>query len=244
MVTLNLNLNGCDLGDVSTIVSGCEIPLDPQLCSNINGGASGYGNWSANYVSNGNGVLSFDFYTATVPDQLIVTVNGNVVADSGNYSSSRCSTSYAGCNGTVNPGCGSDFLVDIPVSYLDDINVTVFGNTCNAQGTYWSLDAFCDSNFKGGHTANRSDRPDDAHFFTDIAVFPNPTRDVFTVTLPDNRSYDMSIINTIGEIVYRTSKVTGEKTVSTKDFGVGVYLVTLQNVETGKITSKKIIVTQ
>ncbi len=102
------------------------------------------------YEMNDAGSLDFDFITYCVRDQVIVRINGDIIVDSGSYSSSACGYGDDVCQGQyLNPncenavfGCGSSFEGHFSWDRCDHISLEIIGDVCN-EGTT-SYDFECD----------------------------------------------------------------------------------------------------
>ncbi len=235
-----------DLDSCFQIIDSIEInscpPFEGSLCSNINTDATGNGDWNSTYISDGDGTLHLVFYTATVPDQLIVSKNGVEVANSGYYSSVLCGTDYHDCIGTVVPGCGTDYNFEMPVSTGDNIELTVIGNNCNANNTVWNLQAYCydESNQGGGDLNFRGIRENDDLGLESISIYPNPFKNILMVEVPQKYTgYSIEINNLNGETVYENAEgVQNNKLlIDTKLIPKGIYFVKITTDE-GKIIRK------
>lgn len=76
---------------------------------------------------------------------------------------------------------------------------------------------------------------------SDINIFPNPNNGLFTVQVPENKLYDLSVYNVLGEKVLDEKKInTSQKTIHLKEVKSGIYIVhiTIDN----KTISRKIII--
>lgn len=244
---INANINGlwtafienpldldCHLIGLDTVIlNNCESVLSDSLCTSINDNASGNGDWYGSYISDGNGILNLDFYTATVPDQLIVSINGIEVANSGNYSSNSCSIDYGSCIGTVNYGCGIDYITNIPVSFNDYIELKVFGNTCNANNTYWSLDAMCYGDSLDALTYHSEKiRIDDRDWTGEVIIFPNPTdNEINIITNSNLLPFEYELIDVTGKKVLSGILIDINTTINTSQLGNGMYLFSTHNHE-------------
>ena len=226
--------DGCSIEMDSIHVNNCEIELPTTVCDNINSQSSGSGDWSGTYTSDGNGELHIEFYTASVPDELEVLVNGILLANSGDYSSNLCHPDYGTCIGTVNYGCGNDYIVDIPVSYGDEIDVNVYGNTCGGSYTYWSLTATCSSpnNVSGGNeVAARNRNIDDVDWDGELVVYPNPASEKINVYFQNHKGVNtnIEIFDHSGNVVHSASSNLGFLEVNTQNYLDGLYFVKLNN---------------
>lgn len=215
----------CPYAVDSIEVENCEIPLNDDICDDINLNNSGDGNWSSSYMSTGNGEITFVFDTRSVPDQLIISINGVVVANSGNYSSSRCTDTYGNCIGTVSFGCGSDYVVDIPISYGDILDVDVFGNVCGLSSTYWDLTTICNSNYTDNSPLLDRSRLDDIDDATSILYFPNPASNEISIksfgeVIPEK----LQIVDNMGRLILEFQISSSLMTVDTKNLMSGVYM--------------------
>jgi hypothetical protein len=71
-------------------------------------------------------------------------------------------------------------------------------------------------------------------------VYPNPSNGVFTISLDENDSYDVTINNALGQTVYTTATYAMETIIDLSDFDKGIYTVELRN-GNNTITEKVII---
>lgn len=208
----------------SVEVENCEIPLNSDICDQINISATGTDHWSGSYVSQGNGSITLIFDTQTVPDRLLVKVNGSVIDDSGDYSSTKCDPNYGSCIGTVNYGCGVDYVAEFPLSYNDVLDVEIIANTCNGSGTRWYLDAICDSNFSGNMplTHRTRNRKDDVGA---LIYFPSPARDIITVkAFGEIKPQMVQIIDNTGRIIREIKISDPLMNISLVDIPSGAYI--------------------
>lgn len=242
---INANVNGlwtafiespltsdCHLIGLDTVIlNNCESVLSDSMCTSINDNASGNGDWYGSYISDGNGSLNLDFYTATVPDQLIVKINGSEVANSGNYSSNRCNPNYGNCIGTVVFGCGSDYILNIPVSYNDLVELNVYGNTCNASNTFWSLDAMCTGDSDATLTLHsENDRIDDKDWTGEVIIFPNPTANEINIITNSNLlPFEYELVDVTGKKVLSGNLIDINTTINTSHLSNGMYLLSTRN---------------
>lgn len=218
----------CPIAIDSIVVENCEIPLDDDICNDININSSGDGDWSASYISSGNGNITFIFGTRSVPDRLTISINGSVIDDSGNYSSNTCDDTYGTCIGTVNYGCGNHYIVDIPLSYNDVLNVDVYGNTCNLSGTEWELSTLCNSNYTDNtpllDRARHNDGTDDDNV-TSIHYYPNPVSYELSIKSFGEITPNMvQVIDNTGRIIREIYITDFIMIVNTNDLTPGIYM--------------------
>ncbi len=102
---------------------------------------------ASNNISNSNtftmvndDFINLSFTTFCVRDRIIITVNGNPVVDSGNFSSSACN--LGACNsfllqacGNDTFGCGNPFTASFTWNACDVINVQILADPCNDGGS-------------------------------------------------------------------------------------------------------------
>ena len=60
-------------------------------------------------------------------------------------------------------------------------------------------------------------------------VYPNPTSGVFNLELNDNKSYDISIFNSLGQKVYNNIVNSTSMLIDLEKLESGVYTIELQN---------------
>jgi len=73
-----------------------------------------------------------------------------------------------------------------------------------------------------------------------LAVYPNPTTGLFTVTLSNTKEKQISVINTLGQRVYQATTENTELVIDASEFSVGVYVVSVQT--DNKRVTKRLIV--
>lgn len=76
---------------------------------------------------------------------------------------------------------------------------------------------------------------------SDINIYPNPNNGIFTVQVPENKLYDLSVYNVLGKKVLDEKKInTSQKTIHLNEVKSGIYIVhiTIDN----KTISRKIII--
>jgi len=147
--------------------------------------------------------LNFCFTTVRAPDQLIVRVNGNIVIDSGPWST--LAFTNGGGNSTCPPGPWDlpqgAYTNSITVNPCDVIDIDVDAEVCNAGGVWWDLDVSCsriecnndDSSFlaRGGSAEDdeASGRSDEINQGTagSLKIFPNPVNDVLNIVNHDDK---------------------------------------------------------
>ncbi|MBE6336179.1 MAG: T9SS type A sorting domain-containing protein [Lentimicrobiaceae bacterium] len=72
-----------------------------------------------------------------------------------------------------------------------------------------------------------------------ISIYPNPSEGLFNVELGDEE-YEVTIYNTMGQIVYHVEAASGKLEVSLNDISAGLYFVNIKN--TGNNISRKIVI--
>jgi subtilisin family serine protease len=79
---------------------------------------------------------------------------------------------------------------------------------------------------------------------TAVRVFPNPANQFFTIELPSNENYRLSILDISGRIIHETKQVGNGEKINTNLFPAkGLYLLRFQN-EAQQVVVKKIIVSE
>ncbi len=77
----------------------------------------------------------------------------------------------------------------------------------------------------------------------EIILYPNPAHESFTLVTPDiEKIYDVSITNSLGQVVSQIRNISGENTIFTLDFGKGLFVVTLKEQTSGEISTYKLII--
>jgi hypothetical protein len=78
---------------------------------------------------------------------------------------------------------------------------------------------------------------------SETVIYPNPTSGSFTIKAANPiHNYKAAISNVMGELIFSCDDFESELQVDARAFGVGLYLVTIENKVTGEIESKKLIV--
>ncbi|MGB0807263.1 MAG: T9SS type A sorting domain-containing protein, partial [Salibacteraceae bacterium] len=64
-----------------------------------------------------------------------------------------------------------------------------------------------------------------------VNVYPNPAKDYFTISMPDNlnTNYEISIIRASGSEVYRSSSQIKSLNISTQNWANGIYNIKISN---------------
>ena len=239
----------CDDVTYSVVVSGACIDSG-DICSSINGSASGTGDWNGSYTSDGDGILSIYFNTYQVPDQLLIYQNSVLVFDSYAYSSSRDQSQID----QLYPNCGAvggnvPLYVDLAILQNDYIELFVVGDNCDALYTQWNLDALCSSNSQSQILESRHrDDVDLEELLTkkgsqellDFNYYPNPTNGMIWLDMPFNCDYSISLYSTFN-IELDSWKLNGSSTdLNLSKFDSGVYLLSVQCGQS--IVTKKIVI--
>ena len=71
------------------------------------------------------------------------------------------------------------------------------------------------------------------------SVFPNPSNGQITVSNSNNESYNVKIINTLGEVIL-TETLIGNKAFDLNKYGKGIYLIEMSN--NNSIKTQKVII--
>ena len=71
------------------------------------------------------------------------------------------------------------------------------------------------------------------HLFADeISVYPNPNNGQFWIKIQDNVNCDLSILNSLGQILYTRKNIPGDNAEINLNLNPGIYFCKLQNVKT------------
>ena len=73
-----------------------------------------------------------------------------------------------------------------------------------------------------------------------LSIYPNPSNGVFTISLHENESYDVTISNLLGQTIYITTTSAMESIIDLSSFDKGIYTVELRN--ENKTFTKKVII--
>ena len=74
-----------------------------------------------------------------------------------------------------------------------------------------------------------------------MTVYPNPTSDLLTIELSDEKNLDFVITDLTGAIVSQGGLVNGKRTIETAGFSRGTYVISLFD-DSQMISSKQFIV--
>ncbi|HRD39281.1 MAG TPA: T9SS type A sorting domain-containing protein, partial [Bacteroidia bacterium] len=61
-----------------------------------------------------------------------------------------------------------------------------------------------------------------------INVFPNPNDGIFTLQVNIEKTFDVTIYNNIGQLVYNKSALKGANEINLSEFGRGIYNVVIK----------------
>jgi hypothetical protein len=76
---------------------------------------------------------------------------------------------------------------------------------------------------------------------TQLSTYPNPANPIFTIQLPTQQTFTLSVTDITGRTVYTSKNATGNITIDCSDFSSGVYFVKAVNertVLTGKVVKE------
>jgi len=76
---------------------------------------------------------------------------------------------------------------------------------------------------------------DERYIQQDLNIYPNPSEQQFTVQLPQDKSFDLHIMDITGRMVMTKNDISGDQTFNGSSFNTGIYLV--------RATSEKMILT-
>jgi len=60
---------------------------------------------------------------------------------------------------------------------------------------------------------------------SEIAVYPNPANEAFSVVLPENTIFDLAVFNSCGQLVFSKNSVTNTFNISCENFPSGLYII-------------------
>jgi len=60
---------------------------------------------------------------------------------------------------------------------------------------------------------------------SEIAVYPNPVNEAFSVVLPENTIFDLTVFNSCGQLVFTKNSVTNTFNISCENFPSGLYII-------------------
>ena len=75
-----------------------------------------------------------------------------------------------------------------------------------------------------------------------IQLFPNPTKNEVVIELATNQSFLLSVFNEIGQVVLSKKIENTKTTIPLDPFPNGIYFFTLQDIETGKTVTEKLLI--
>ncbi len=201
-------------------------------------------------LSDVNATLAFRFATLSNPDQLVVRVNGNIVIDTGPWStngvSSPCTVPQSGI-----------YQGQIDVEICDEISVIVYGDVINCGFIWWNLEISCVGNLhQEGGAAQRFDYSsinnnaisDQVDTRIDqskgaLSIYPNPVRDILTIKKSNSETnYEsVKVMDSSGRIVL-TEDMSGRSDLKldTSALPGGTYLLEIID-DAGNRTVEKIL---
>lgn len=226
--------NYCDEQIIEEILINSCVPPS-QVCSVINDNASGNNNWQEQFISDGDGYLRILFDSYTIPDQIIINLNGIEVSNSGHFSRSGSQQIidqlWSDCN--VIRGLGYDFVDTITLNVNDIIEVFIIADNCNYGNTLWNLNVECFG--PNELVASKASKPDiitrgnkeNLIQYTDFKLYPNPASDVLNIDLPNlNQPVSIYFYDISGNYINSIIDVTENKvSCSLNNFPIGLYFV-------------------
>ncbi len=198
------------------------------------------------FVADSDELITFDFNTFWIPDQLIVHVNCEEVLNSGIYSTNPVApfqfnslNSNCGVGGYIN-GMGAHFFDGIQVNAGDNVTIQVIGDNCTISNTQWQLFVGCGHRkpalYQFGSAEELGSFETIDHSF---AVYPNPARDLLTYSLaPSEIPYQVTIYNVEGKVMHVTESTGGVSELSVEDYASGMYMI--QAVRDGEVMVQRI----
>ncbi len=83
-----------------------------------------------------------------------------------------------------------------------------------------------------GYTKDQKNQPADIEISdfstTQINIYPNPTNDIFTISMSDNESYDIEIYNTSGQLILSKNKISNSAQIDLSAQTQGIYIIKLK----------------
>jgi|GEM_PF-5620165 len=209
-------------------------------CTPFNLDIQGNANYSNTITSGISATVTFSLQAYSVPDQLIVAVNGveqiNVVP--GSHS---CIGNPSTLGGTIN------------IEPCDEVEISVIGDVCQLNNTLWHLTSACNGNLQAEdpvETAKAtaleksmiaSSKRIAPNKFKTLTVFPNPVQDILSIVVTDkDTNYEsVRLLNSSGKIVL-TKNVSGttEFQIDTADLPQGTYLLEIIDDAKNKMVKK------
>lgn len=205
-----------------------SIAVDPTNSQRVYITLSGYSAGNKVFMSPDGGVNWYN-YSGTLPNvpaNCIVYQNGSneglyIGTDVGVFYTDGTMTDWI----TYQTGLPNVVVNELEISYNNNkLWAATFGRGL------WNTDLYSSTVGIENQIAN-----------SEISIFPNPNNGEFTVQVPENKLYDISVYNVLGERVLDELKVhSSQKTIELHNAKSGVYLVhiTIDN----KTISRKIII--
>ena len=75
----------------------------------------------------------------------------------------------------------------------------------------------------------------------DINIFPNPTSNELFIEMQNRKDVNISIFNSIGQIVYKSKVETNRETINVTGLQTGIYFVEIKDLDGNILLSEKII---
>jgi PKD repeat protein len=138
---------------------------------------------------------------------------------------------------TITTGNG---VLDASEVTLDAI-VLAQSNTSTTLVAYID-DVIHDLGGKGTYLKQSSDKVSDIDMMEEISeimVYPNPTKGMFTINLnnTENQEYEISVMNTSGSLIKSAKAFTNQHEMDIQDLPVGMYFVNIRNNKINKTIS-------
>ena len=191
------------------------ITVDPTNSQRVYVTLSGYSAGNKVYVSADNG-QNWSNYTGNLPNVPVNCIAYQQGTNEGLYVGTDVGVFYT--DGTLpdwvpyQTGLPNVVVTELEISYNDNkLWAATFGRGL------WNADLY--SSGVGIETQNLN---------SEVNIFPNPSHGQFTIQVPENKIYDLSVYNILGEKILDVQQInSAQKTIELQNGQPGIYLVHL-----------------
>ena len=78
-----------------------------------------------------------------------------------------------------------------------------------------------------------------SEIFSEISIYPNPTKDILNITLSENEVFTISLLTIEGKVVLKEEKLSNNFIIYSEQFSKGQYVLRIEN-EKGSFNQKVI----
>ncbi len=208
-------------------------------------------------ISDVNQEIFYCFTTDNVPDQLIITVDGAVVVDSGPWTSLDKWSTNDNCPDS--PDNQGEFKGSFFVEECDEFNISVHGVPCGLHNVRWYLHVSCTepncqngNNGAGGLTSGEINldvkneeldilKRSTSNQSESVEIFPNPVQDNMHVILPDNdvKYSHIKILSTSShQMMEKRITEHSNMEINTSTLPAGTYILVITSENRDRVTKR------